>query len=757
MAMSNDDILAIIRAHRTDSLGAEDGSLSNERAVALNHYHGRPYGNEVEGRSQVVSRDLAEAVDWAMPGIMRVFTQAGRLAEFDPVGPHDEQLAFQESDYTNLVLMKDNPGFMILHDAIKDTLLLKNGYVKHFWEVEEKITQKSYSGLGMDAIVMLMRDLQSGGAEVEILGQDSHMVEMPGPAMPQGPMMPPGPPGAPMNPVAGAMPAPPQQMEVFDLKLRIKQECGKLVWMAVPSEEVRVSKRCRGSLQESPFTEHVTRKTRSDLIEMGMSREFVDALPAYAQTTTTSSQSFARDSVADESDHIGQSLADKSMDEIEYCEAYLRIDYDRDGVAELRKVVTVANKIPPGDDYNEEIPAVPMTGFVAKRVPHRHIGESLDDELADLQEIMTTLKRQLLDNIYRVNNAEMAINERANLRDFMTSTPGGIKRIKGDQPIGDSFQPIVTTPIIDKILPVLGFFEESKEVRTGISKASTGLDPDVLQNTTKGAFMENLNRASQKMEMIARMLAESGVKEAVLQAHAILIRHQDKPRVVQMRGKWIPVNPQEWSARTSLTVKVGLGTGSEDEKRQRLMLLWQLQGQLGQAFGMVGPQQAYSLFEEVSKTLGFETPEKFVMSPSSPEFRQAMQERQNKPDPKMAVEQSKLQQRGQFEQQKMAMQAQVDQNRQEYEARQHQAKIEQDAQLEQLRAKYDAMEHARDVEFQRWKAGLDAAVKIEVANIASKAKLQDQATMVAPVVAASEMQGGAPMDQQMMPPEGMGQ
>jgi len=560
--------------------------------------------------------------------------------------------------------------------------------------------------------------------------------------------MPPGP----MNPMAAAMPPQPQMLEVFDLKLKITQKCGKFVWMAVPSEEVRVSKRCRGSLQESPFTEHVTRKTRSDLIEMGMPRSFVDQLPAYAQTTTTSSQSFARDSVADESDHIGQSLADKSMDEIEFCEAYIRVDYDKDGVAELRKIVTVADQIPPGDDYNEVIPAVPMTGFVAKRVPHRHVGESLDDELADLQEIMTTLKRQLLDNIYRVNNAEMAINERANIRDFMTSTPGGIKRIKGEGPIADAFQPIVTTPIIDKIMPVLGFFEDSKEVRTGISKASTGLDPDILQNTTKGAFMENLNRASQKMEMIARMLAETGVKEAVLQTHAILIRHQDEARVVQMRGKWVPVNPQDWQERTSLTVKVGLGTGSEDEKRQKLMLLWQLQGQLGQAFGMVGPQQAYSLFEDVSKTLGFETPDKYVMSPSSPEFQQAMQQRQNKPDPRMALEQARMQQQGQLDQQRMSMQAQVDQNRQEYEARQHQSKIQQDAQLAQLREHYEAQEHMRDVQFQQWKAGLDAAVKIEVANILSKSKLQDAATAMAPGMVAGDM---IPQ-QQTMPPDGMG-
>jgi hypothetical protein len=617
--MDKSTLVSIIESHRRDSLGVEDGQLTTERATALNHYHGRPYGNEVEGRSQVVSRDLAEAVDWALPGIMKVFTSSGRLAEFDPVGPEDEQLAAQESDYVNQVLMKDNPGFMVLHDAIKDTLLLKNGYVKHWWEIEEKIEEASYSGLTLDALQLLLKQLEQYDAKVEIVGQESTFIDLS--AMPGMPQMA-------ANPAMQIMT--PMLTEVFEVKLKVTKKCGKLVWMAVPTEEVRVSKKCRGSLQDSPFTEHVTKKTRSDLIEMGMSADFVNTLAAYGETDN-STQGLARDSTEDESETTGGATGDKSMDEIEFCEAYIRVDFDGDGVAELRKVVTCAGKIPPGADWNEPIPAVPMTGFVAKRVPHRHVGESLDDELADLQEIMTVLKRQLLDNIYRVNNAEMAINEDANLRDFMTSTPGGVKRVKGSNPVQSAFAPIVTAPIIDKILPVIGFFEDSKETRTGISKATTGLDPDVLQNATKGAFMENLNRASQKMEMLARMLAETGVKESVLQVHALLIRHQDQARTVQLRGKWTPVNPQEWKNRTDLTVRVGLGTGSEEEKRNKLQLLSGLQAAVMQTL-MTAPssvyEKAYTMFSDVAKTLSIETPEKYAIAPMGPEHQQILQERQ---------------------------------------------------------------------------------------------------------------------------------
>lgn len=603
--MTDADLVSIIKSHRADSLGVEDGDLSSARARAMDHYHGRPYGNEVDGRSQVVSRDLQEAVDWVMPAIMRVFTQTGSLGEFDPVGPEDTELAQQESDYTNQVMMKDNNGFMVLHDAIKDTLLLKNGYAKHYWDVQEKVRETPYTGLSLDQVTLMLQKMEQDGDEVEIMGVDSTFAPLPQA----------GPQGVQVVPV-----------ELFDIRLKVTSKEGKLIWIAVPSEEVRVSKKCRGSLQESPFTEHVTRKTRSDLIEMGMDADFVYSLASWDERDN-SSQALARDSVDDESDGSQGPSVDRSMDEIAYCEAYIRVDYDGDGIAELRKVVTVSDQIPSGPEWNEQIPAVPMTSFVAKRVPHRHVGESLDDEIADLQEIMTVLKRQLLDNIYRVNNAEMAVNENANLRDFLTSTPGGVKRIKTTDPVQNAFSPIVTTPIIDKILPVIDYFDSSKETRTGISKATTGLDPDTLQQTTKGAFLENLNRASQKTEMITRMIAETGVKESFLQCHAILTRHQDRPRMVQLRGNWVNVNPKDWSERTDLTARVGLGTGNKEQKQQTLMMLSQLQDKAAQA-GLVGPVQVHALFEDIAKALETDIPGKYVMAPGSPEHQQQLQQMQ---------------------------------------------------------------------------------------------------------------------------------
>ncbi len=703
------DLVSIIKSHRQECLGVESGDLSTQRATALNHYHGRPYGNEVDGRSQVVSRDLAEAVDWALPGILRAFVQSGNLGEFDPVGPEDEALAQQESDYTNQVMMKDNPGFMVLHDAIKDTLLLKNGYVKHYWDESEKISEEDYTGLSMEAVQKLFTDLQQEGAEVEVVGQDTTL--------------------GPVDPMTG------QPSELFDLKLKITRKKGKAIWLAVPSEEVRVSRKCRGSLQESPFTEHVTRKTRSELVEMGLPKDWVYSLPSF-NDQDNDQQVNARDSVTEESQpNHGGAMLDRSMDEVEYCEAYIRVDCDDDGIAELRKIVTCADRIPPGKEWNEPIEAVPMTGFVMKRVPHRHTGESLDDELADLQEIKTTLNRQLLDNIYLTNNSRTVINEMINVKDLLVSTPGGVVRSKGMDPVGGNLMPLPVAPIIDKLLPVIQYWDTVKEARTGVRPGSD-MDPDMLREVTKGAFLESLNRASQKIEMITRLLAESGVKEAFLQVHGILCRHQDQARLVQLRGKWVQVNPQEWKERTDLTVRVGLGTGNEEDKRQKLTLLSQLQAQLLQA-AVQAPAEVYAkmyaLFEDMAKAMNFEIPEKYGIAPGGPEYQQMQQNKpQAPPDPKMVA----VQQQGQLEQQRMAMQQESDRNRQEMEAQQQQAKLRMEMEQEQRRA-------MMDMELERAKASMKAEVDILIARIKAEASLDAaqltaQTTLTAQQEAASD-------------------
>jgi hypothetical protein len=327
-----------------------------------------------------------------------------------------------------------------------------------------------------------------------------------------------------------------------------------------------------------------------------------------------------------------------------------------------------------------------------------------------------------------------------------------VKRVKGDGPVGDAFMPIPTASVLDKILPAIDYWDKTKETRTGIRPGSD-MDPDVLKETTKGAYMESLNRASQKIEMITRMLAE-GVKEAVLQCHAILIRHQDQPRTVQLRGKWVPVNPQEWKERTDLKVRVGLGTGSEEEKRNKLQLLSGLQGQLMQAAtGAPMPVYAkmYALFEDVAKAMDFDMPEKYGLAPTSPEYQQMQQEKANQPNPQMQevmaklqaqqqIEQMKAEGKNQLEQMRMQMQMETDRNRQEMEAQQQQMKLSMMQELE-------IAKNSMTMELERERVGIKAEVDILIARIkadasVNAAQLNAETTLSAQQESASDAATG---------------
>lgn len=613
--LTTDDLLSIIEAHERDAIGSEQGDLSNQRAESLKRYFGEPYGDEVDGRSAVVSKDLAEAVDWIMPSLMRVFLASDDFVRFDPVGPEDEQAAQQESDYVRHLMLKKNPGFCWLHDWFKDALLLKNGYVKRYFEKYDTVKHETYANLTADELLLTMQDLESSGDEIKVVGQRVEETK---------------------DDMGNVVP-------VYEIKVRRTNKKGKICIEGIPPEEIRISRRARGDIQKAPFVQHVTTKKRSELIEMGLPKVFVDELPAWIDTREA--EEISRDSVSDEN-NTEVSSVDRSTDDIEYRESWLRVDWDNDGIAELRQVVRVGNKIPDGEDWNQEVDEIPISYLTPNRLPHRHVGMGLNDELQDIAQIKTVLWRQMLDNSYLLNNVEWLVNERVNIADFMTSRPGGVKRVKGMDPILDAAKPLDKTPIIQHVLPVLDYMDTVKENRTGVGRNVMGLDPDTLKKTTEGAARQALQQANAKIEMIARLFAETGVKDVALAVHSLAIKHMDKAEVVRLRNEWVQVRPTEWRERTDMTVSVGLGTGSIEEIRSNLLLMSNIQQQAAAA-GVVSPTNVYNLAEKLSDNLGFKEQGVFFTDPQSPEGQQMGQQQ---PDPLVEAEKIKAESKAQVEQ-----------------------------------------------------------------------------------------------------------
>jgi F0F1-type ATP synthase membrane subunit b/b' len=393
---------------------------------------------------------------------------------------------------------------------------------------------------------------------------------------------------------------------------------------------------------------------------------------------------------------------DKSMQEVEVFECYIRTDKDGDGIAELRKVIYAGNEILDDD----EIDYVPFCSVCPFPLPHKFFGHSMADRTMDLQLIKSTITRQILDNLYLTNNARIAaVDGQVNLDDLLTVTPGGIVRVKNP----NALNPITVPPVAGQSFPMLQYMDGIQEKRTGVSMASQGLDPNILQNTTATAVAAMQNAGAAKIELIARVFAETGVRDMFKKILHLLCKYQDKPRVIRLRGKYVAVDPREWSNQYDITVNVGLGTGNRQEQMAMLAMVLQKQEQILGTQGVSGPlvglAQYRSTLGRFIESAGFKDSSEFFKE-VGPEVEQQMAAaaQQQQPNPQLQAVLAQVQ-----------AQIQSDQARAQSDIQVAQAKAQADIQLQREKA-------AAQIQLEREKA--QAQLELKVAEFQAEAQIK---------------------------------
>jgi hypothetical protein len=269
-------------------------------------------------------------------------------------------------------------------------------------------------------------------------------------------------------------------------------------------------------------------------------------------------------------------------------------------------------------------------------MPHKFFGHSLADRVSDIQKIKTTITRQMLDNLYLSNNARMAVVDgQVNLDDMLTVTPGGIVRVKNPQAI----TPLTVPLVANQAFPMLGYMDEVQQKRTGVTQASQGLDPNILQNATATAVAMVQNAGAAKVELIARIFAESGVKDLFKSILHLVCKYQDKERIVRMRGKFVPIDPREWSNEYDISINVGLGTGNREQQMAMTAAVLQKQeqilAQMGMANPLVSPSQYRNTLGRFIESAGFKDTNEFFREITPEMEQQIMQPQQPAPNPAM--------------------------------------------------------------------------------------------------------------------------
>ena len=581
--MDDAELQAIITQDLTDAISYVDSDLSPTRARGTEYYRGDLFGNEVEGNSKVVAMEVRDTVSAMLPSLMKVFFSSENVVEFVPRGPEDVKSAQQATDYVNYIFQNDNSGFLTTYAIFKDALVRKCGIAKFYWTDDEKVQIDDYTGLDEQTLQMVM---QEPDAQVKIV------VSYPDPDIDEMQM-------TTIDPMTGqpvTMPAP----MLHDVQVKRVTKDGRITVMAVPPEELLLDRRAR-SFDDATIIAHRQMATVADLLAMGYDQDEIDENIS-SSDLDSNDEYLARQPL---STTFGENAANPMMQRVLYIEAYSRVDYDGDGLPELRKICCMGS----GYKVVRNLPAsyIPFADFPCDPEPHTSPLEAMSifDITHDLQEIKSEILRNTLDSLAQSIHPRTAIVEgQVNIDDVLNNETGAIIRMRAPGMVQ-----AMSTPFVGQAaFPMLEYMDQIREDRTGMSKASMGLNADALQSSTKAAVAATVSASQSRIELTARILAE-GMKKLFKGILFLVVTHQDKARIVRMRNEFVTIDPSHWETSMDASINIGLGNGDTNERLQGLMMIMAKQEQILQQLGtqnpLVTPQQFSNTLRKIVELSGF--------------------------------------------------------------------------------------------------------------------------------------------------------
>jgi hypothetical protein len=568
------EIEHIVQAEIEDAISFLDLEMSPDRAKAVDYYRGKPFGDEQEGQSKVVSTDVRDTVLAIIPSLMRIFFGSENVVEYVPRRPDSVPAAEQATEYVRYIVNEDNQGFLIFHTVFKDALISRNGVIKYGWEEKFEVKTEHLTGIDDAMLAYLQneaatKNAQGTATQIEITvtsSQPDPMAQLAGPPA-QAQM------GIPGGPVEQQTP------QIHAITVTRREDVSRVKLYSIPPEEFLIGRK-DANVEDAGFTAHRSNQTVSDLLSMGFTQDELDS------AGTDSSLDFNVEALArSPSSILNLSNSDNpAMKRLMYVEAYMKIDCDGDGIAELRKICCV------GDQHkmlrNDPVEEAPFATFGPDPEPHVFFGSSISDKTMDIQRIKSQLWRGILNSLVQSINPRMGVVEgQVNMDDALSNEIGGVIRMRQ---VG-MVMPYTVPFVGQAALPILQLVDDVREARTGVTKASQGLDADVMQSTTKAAVMATVTAAQQQLEMIARIFAETGMKRLFKGILRTICRHQDKPRMIRLRKKFVPMDPSGWDATMDVSVNVGLGSGTNEEKINILAAIAQKQETILQTLGADNP------------------------------------------------------------------------------------------------------------------------------------------------------------------------
>ena len=554
MAVSNKDLLTVIRSYEDNVSDHMDSDAAQTRADLIDYYLGERYGNERDGYSQIVTREVYQTVENIKADVAELFIADDETVRFEPEGPEDIDAAQQATDYIRYVFYRQNDGFSIILDSLMDGLLQRQGVIKRWRHMEDVVTNHEFEEVSEQAFQILMAD-----PEVEITEFEEILDPM-------------------------------TQMSVFSGKLLRTKTKSETKVEVIPPEEFAID-RSATSVCEAKYVRQRKLVSKSDLIQMGFDADKIEkAATASGYNEYDSPEKIARNFDGDNYYNDDDNTITPVYD---FHEVYMRYDRDEDNYDELIKVCKIGSIV-----LNiEEVDEIPFVIWTPIRIPHRLTGLCPADAAAPLQKVKSQLWRNQLDNQYNLNNGRPVIVEgQVDLDSVMSSKPGAPYIVKHPNAISFPQQPAFGQHTYN----MMGIADQMLEQNVG--STDNAISPDILHgNTAAGAVSQVLSKRQARVRLIAREFGEF-LRRVFMGIYELEIAHADDKAIFRLDNRFVEVDPRDWKARNDVTVLVGLGNGSKTEQLFHMQQTMAAQQAMISAGGMgitVTPQQVVQLQEDM--------------------------------------------------------------------------------------------------------------------------------------------------------------
>jgi len=551
--MTEDQIQSIAKDALDAAKSFVESEIADDRIKSQRYFEGETDIGQEDGRSKIVSTKVRDTIRAIKPSLMRVFLSSENPVEYIPTSQEDVVGAEQATKYAHWKFQQLS-GYKLLNDAIHDALVKKTGVIKIWWEENTSATIHTYTNVTEEEMAAIVNE-----EDVEVIEHTEETdIEID---------------------ETGVQ----TQSAMHSLKVSHTKSNGELMMQSVPPEEFLVDRNAK-SIEDAYIVAHRTEMRVSDLVEMGYDFEMISELSGLSSDDSYSdAEDFERKGYEQEED---EQTADVSMKKVAVTEAYMKMDKEGTGVAMMYKILMAG-----GDDTVLECEPygdVPFAVFEIDPEPHTFFGRSVADLVMNDQDSSTAMLRGMMDNVALTNSPRQGyVQGQVNVDDLMNNEIGGLVRMKSPQALVD----IATPFVAGQVLQAMQYMDDAVEAKTGVTRASMGLDPDALQNTSATAARLQAQQGSAQIEVMARNIAEGGMKRLFKLMLNILVENSCEETLMRLHGNFQPVDPRVWNTAMDIQVNVGVGTGQEAERHaalgQALTMQMQIWSQYGNGNGLV--------------------------------------------------------------------------------------------------------------------------------------------------------------------------